>query len=204
MKLKFFSVVAALAVVMFMGPMAKADSCSGTAIALTVNNVGLTSTSVNFCAADNGDGTFDLTLEDPTNFPNSSTLFFINQFNWDGTASFDSDTSSSGWALPNGNATSFQADGFGKFNSEVDHTGNTGTVGTTIEFSGSIGDLGPIAVHAGSNTCTGWFTNAEDAETNSGGGACTPTSQVPEPGSLALFGTGLLGMAGFLRRKLMS
>ena len=27
---------------------------------------------------------------------------------------------------------------------------------------------------------------------------------VPEPGSLMLFGTGILGMAGFLRRKLFS
>jgi PEP-CTERM motif len=37
------------------------------------------------------------------------------------------------------------------------------------------------------------FTEAGDAH-----------GQVPEPGSLMLFGTGLLGMAGFLRRKLMA
>jgi PEP-CTERM motif len=35
-------------------------------------------------------------------------------------------------------------------------------------------------------------------------GAILETGQVPEPGSLMLFGTGLLGMAGFLRRKLMA
>lgn len=34
--------------------------------------------------------------------------------------------------------------------------------------------------------------------------AGTPPGTVPEPGSLALFGTGILGMAGYLRRKLLS
>lgn len=35
-----------------------------------------------------------------------------------------------------------------------------------------------------------------------GTGSCTPATSTPEPGSLALFGTGVLGLAGMIRRRL--
>lgn len=56
--------------------------------------------------------------------------------------------------------------------------------------------------------CTGFVGNTGSTGSTTGFGAtagadCSGTS-VPEPGSLALFGTGILGMAGYLRRKLLS
>ena len=35
-----------------------------------------------------------------------------------------------------------------------------------------------------------------------GGGSITYQTPVPEPGTLALFGTGIIGLAGIVRRKL--
>ncbi len=55
--------------------------------------------------------------------------------------------------------------------------------------------VGVDSVQPPPNQMCGTFTSA-DLSLN--------PAPVPEPGSLALFGTGLLGMAGFLRRKLMS
>jgi len=59
--------------------------------------------------------------------------------------------------------------------------------------------------------CTGFFDNAGGINTSIGttsqGVNCVSTSTsttVPEPGTLALFGTGALGLAGFLRRKLFA
>jgi PEP-CTERM motif-containing protein len=66
-------------------------------------------------------------------------------------------------------------------------------------FAGQIANI--------STGCTGWVGNTgstnSSASGNPGTGVCAG-SQVPEPGSLMLFGTGLLGLAGFVRRKLVS
>ncbi|HLY60728.1 MAG TPA: PEP-CTERM sorting domain-containing protein [Terriglobia bacterium] len=56
--------------------------------------------------------------------------------------------------------------------------------------TGFIGDTG---------STTGF--NGNGTGTNGCGGS---SGTVPEPGSLALFGTGILGMAGYLRRKLLA
>jgi PEP-CTERM motif len=47
------------------------------------------------------------------------------------------------------------------------------------------------------------FTNGGSTDTATlGGGSITYQTPVPEPGTLALFGTGIIGLAGIIRRKL--
>lgn len=82
----------------------------------------------------------------------------------------------------------------------------TGISITNFEFASGTGDnnmfVAQVAPSNGSG-CTGFAANGGPNGTTLPSGDCGG-SQVPEPGSLMLFGTGLLGMAGFVRRKLMS
>jgi len=72
-------------------------------------------------------------------------------------------------------------------------------LGGGLGFGADLG-TGLVALQLGciENNC---FNIPVDLKVISDG---SPDTVVPEPGSLMLFGTGLLGMAGFLRRKLHS
>lgn len=75
--------------------------------------------------------------------------------------------------------------------------------GSTWTFSGGT-ISGPISAHVIFSTgCT--FFAGSTGSSNSGGvsGSCLGAS-TPEPGTLLLFGSGVLGLAGLLRRKLVN
>jgi PEP-CTERM motif len=85
-----------------------------------------------------------------------------------------------------------QADG-GTYTFLFDITGNPNTFVHLQAFQGQ----GGLAI-----SCDiGVDGNSNPASTE---GGCGGGTEVPEPGSLMLFGTGLLSMAGFLRRKLFA
>ena len=117
-----------------------------------------------------------------------------------------------------GGPTNF--DGFGNFTNSVGGgTGSssgmtdviitiTGTNLSTANFESDNGNAQfavQVAPYLVSN-CTGFAANENltgNQPSSQAGSGCTSTD-VPEPGSLALFGTGARGLAGYLRRKLFA
>ncbi len=107
-----------------------------------------------------------------------------------------------------------QLDGFGAFNVEAQDPAGTNGVNNQVTFtlagkvtSFSLTSGNAFAVHVRWSTCSGWIggPGTYPGTLNAPGSGDTPCggTQVPEPGSMVLFGSGLLGIAGLLRHRLI-
>jgi hypothetical protein len=103
-------------------------------------------------------------------------------------------------------------DGWGSFNQTINSfdgfTHSSDTISFTLTntsgtWAGAANVLTPNA--SGYDVAAHIFVTADPADGSNGAlatGFATNGPAVPEPGSLALFGSGLIGLAGMLRRKL--
>lgn len=191
MKNKVLSLLSAAVLVLALGSMAKADT-------IETFTQGLYSGSL-----DVGASSAILTLDGP------SSGFYVYEVAvmLGGTAtSTGTGTASSGsWTFLNSQNPNTCATGSTNNWFCADTTGAQAGNGLvlTYNFTGSA-DSGPYSLHfIICDTQTDCIQGSDSFVTifsQTGSDAST----VPEPGSLALFGTGILGMAGYLRRKLLS
>ena len=193
MKTKLLVTLAAIGLALLI-PSGAFAQCGAGQITLSNTNVTGFGVTVSLTLCDN-----TLTVNSITN-TSGLTVVGIDALGYQSSVTLVSETDTSGTWAPKGGTTPFQMDGFGDFTSEITNPGGTGGASPASfswTFSGSPGT--DLALHIRfSNNCSAFVSN----RTATSSGPIGNCFVIPEPGTMALFGSGLVGLAGILRRRL--